>query len=221
MAALVLELYFRFFHFENIRCQFCIELYCTVQGFAKHLTVIFCHKSIYDQIIQLRNVHVANNRDILSENHAILQRSNNNLLLLVKFFFALCIGAVGSFIIYPLPVYLITGKRLLMFPLYMPFLDEDTLVGYCGLSFLHSLWLVQSGVGLAAGDLLFALNILYVLPMVQLFRKRFEELNFFLEMGKSAQNSELVYKCLRNLVKMHQEICRLVENTQQLNLLSS
>lgn len=172
----------------------------------------FYRRSVLGLFEQLRRILQATSNDQSSVNHEIGLRCCTKIQTMVNVFFMLCFLSITLIILYPIPVYLFTGSRTLTFPLHLPFLDPNTLEGYSGLTFMHTLWLVQSGLGLAAADVSLTVLILHIIPMVELFKTRFNELNTILELGTEAQHSEQVYGNLRNLVMMHQDICGLVFN---------
>lgn len=168
---------------------------------------MFNRHELHQIIKQIRHIHLVNNDDLSSVNHKIMLDFGLKIAILVNLFLILCFVTISLFATSPIPIYIFTGDVSPIFPLYIPFLDENTVIGYCGLSFMHIIWLAQTGFGLAVADMSTAAIILYILPMVGLFRKRFEELSKILTLRKVAQDSELVYQCLRNLVKMHQDMC--------------
>lgn len=170
--------------------------------------MLYFREKISGLILEIRNIHEINNNDRTRVNYNILLNASSKILILVNVFLVMTVCTMLLFAIYPLGLYLVTGTKVPIIPMYMPYLDEDTIEGYMGMSFFHLSWLTQTGLGLAAADLLITSMILFILPMVELFRARFKELTGILNLGKKAQESDFVYQCLRNLVKMHQDISK-------------
>lgn len=130
--------------------------------------------------------------------------------MMVNFFVTMTFCTMSLFLMYPVVLYFLTGVVEPILPMTLPYLNANTFKGFIGITGFHILWSAQTGLGLAAADVLIATLVVYTLPMVALFRRRFEELSDILNMGKKAQESEMVYQSLRNLVKMHQDMCRYI-----------
>lgn len=174
--------------------------------------MLYYRKIILGIILQLRHIHKVNILDENSGNHQILHSASSKMLLLVNVFIWLTVCTMSFFAMYPIALYAFTGIVEPIFPMQVPFLNQTTKEGFVGMTCCHLTWLVQTGLGLAAADLLIVMLVLYVLPLVEMFRMRFKELNQILLLGKTAQESELVYQSLRNLVKMHQDISTYLNN---------
>lgn len=177
------------------------------QCFAKYTTVIFSQKKIYNYFQMIREIHTVNHRKPNSANFKILHKASKLILIFTKFFTFLCCFVGAVIIISPIPIYIVTGERTDIFPLYVPFFDEKAQYEYWGAMVIQFAYMAFGALGIVCSDLLFIVPVLYMLPLVEVFRARVKELNDLLVLGEKAQNSEMVYLCLKNIVKMHQEIC--------------
>lgn len=179
-----------------------------LQCVAKYVTVIWYRVTIYNYFEMIRKIHVANNRNPDSKNFEILTRASNMIKLVAITFTWLCIFVGSVIILSPVPQYLIKGERTDIFPLYVPFFDETAYYGYFGSLAIQFFYIMLGALGISCSDLLFIVPVLYLLPLVEIIQTRFEELNDLLLMGESAQNSKAVFLCLRNIIKLHQEISK-------------
>lgn len=108
--------------------------------------------------------------------------------------------------LFPVLYYVLTGERVMIFPLYIPFLDDSTWQGFLTYYALHSWWCVQLIIGLVGADLLMALLLLHTLPIVEIFELSITELNYELVSFPAARQSLMVKMQLRNVIQMHKEI---------------
>lgn len=164
-------------------------------------------QTIYDYFQMIRNIHVVNHGKPDSINYKILDNGSKLILLIVKSFSIMCCGTGFAIVLSPVPLYILNGELVEIYPLFFPFFDENTFYGYIGSTSCQFFYVILGSIGKTGSDLLFIVPVLYVLPLIELFRARFDELNVLLEMGDSAKNSESVYRCVRNIVQMHQEMC--------------
>lgn len=156
----------------------------------------------------IRHIHYVNHNKPDSKNFSILNRASKLVLVVAKIFTWLCVFIGLVIILSPVPKYILSGELSEMFPLYVPIFDETTRYGYVGSIIFQFFYIGLGALGIACSDLLFIVPVLYLLPLVDIFRTRFDELNHLLWLGETARNSEMVYMCLRNIIQMHQEICQ-------------
>lgn len=107
---------------------------------------------------------------------------------------------------FPLIMYLTTGKRVLIYPLLMPLIDENTEMGYSTITCLHLVWMTMLSIGLIGSDGLMAMFVAHIRPMVELFELDVAKLNSVLVLWPELKDSRPVEFWLRNLAKIHQEI---------------
>lgn len=111
------------------------------------------------------------------------------------------------FISFPLITYLVTGEHIVFFPIYIPFVHDDTDGGFVVLSSIHFVWITQVVIGLAGSDALMALLLLHILPISELFVVSVEEMNdALLADDPAVANSAYMKLWLRNLLQMHREL---------------
>lgn len=112
--------------------------------------------------------------------------------------------------LFPVLYYALIGDKVILLPMYVPFLDDSTLCGYVIYYVLHSFWCVQSSIGLIGADLLMALLLLHTLPLVEIFELSISEMNDILVHCPAARQSLLLKMQLRNIIQMHKEIFKCV-----------
>lgn len=112
----------------------------------------------------------------------------------------------GGFMLFPVLYYILTGDRVMIFPVYVPYLDDSTWQGFLTYYAIHSFWCAQLVVGLVGSDLLMALLLLHTLPIVEILELSVEELSYELEHFPAARQSLMVQMQLRNVIQMHKEI---------------
>lgn len=155
----------------------------------------------------IREINVVNQRQPDSLSCKILHRGSSQILLVVKYFTGLVMAVMIVLFLSPVASYLLTGELTDIFPLFSPFFDETTVMGYFGATCFQVIIVFSGALGIASSDVLFMVLVLNVLTLAKLFRARFDELNNLLMIGETAQNSKTVYVCLRNIIKIHQEMC--------------
>lgn len=114
-----------------------------------------------------------------------------------------------GFILYPVIYYLVTDKQIMLYPLYAPYIDDSTLHGYLIYYAVHTFWCLQSVVGLIGSDLLMALLLLHILPLVDIFELSVSEMNEVLvnlKLSRLRESSPMLKVQLRNIIWMHKEI---------------
>lgn len=178
-----------------------------LQGVAKYNTIFFQHNEILDDIEKLRGILLAN-RNVGTQRYGILLQHEQQFRRFFMFFSITLFVVYSTTILFPLPIYLLTGNAVLIYPLYLPFIDTETTSGYLTMNLIHSIWLVMTGIGLVASDGLMALTLVHIRPMVDLFKLGFEELNEVLVSCPNAKDSREVKFWLRNLTKLHQNMTR-------------
>lgn len=80
--------------------------------------------------------------------------------LLFKGIFITYFVSMSAFPLYPIFIYLVNGELVLMIPIYLPFIDEITPVGYTILIIYQFFVFAFASVGLAAVGFLLAIMII-------------------------------------------------------------
>lgn len=114
------------------------------------------------------------------------------------------------FVLFPVLYYVLTGERIMIFPVYVPFLDDSNWQGFMTYFAIHTGWCVQIPLGFVASDLLMALLLLHIWPLVEIFELSIKELNYELMNLPAARQSLTVKVQMRNVIQMHKEIFKSV-----------
>lgn len=170
-------------------------------------TIYFGHDALCFKIEHLRNIYLANQNE-KSSRHAVLLKSARIARFIFELFIVVINGTFIIFIFYPLLVYLFNGERVVIFPLFLPFIDETTDVGYAIITGCQAVWMIQTSIGLIGSDSSMALLLVLVRPMVDMFEISFDEMNSVLESVPRVKHSMELNNWLRNLILMHQEMTR-------------
>lgn len=155
----------------------------------------------------LRELFVAVGTEI-SDRHATLFKWSKRFVYLFKWFSLMIAFPFLVFCMFPVTIYCLSGQRVVMFPIFIPFVDDTTVDGYLLLTSIHALWSIQSAVGLIGGDICMAFLFLHVIPMVELFEISFAELNETCQLHRTFSNKILLKMQLRNILQMHRELAR-------------
>lgn len=112
--------------------------------------------------------------------------------------------------LFPLLIYWVTEKRVLIYPLLLPLIDENSRLGYAIITSIQIVWVSMVGIGFVGSDGLMALLLIHIRPMVELFELDVAELNNVLVCRHNLKDSKAVELWLRNLAKQHQEMTELL-----------
>lgn len=142
-----------------------------------------------------------------TSNYRIMLKWADYSILICKLMFLAIGGMCLAFLGYPIVVYLLTGEREPIMPIFSPFFDKSTRNGYIGMSSIHITWVAQTLVGITSADIFFILSTIFVLTLVDLFENLFDQLNAALQSDKRLGDSKEVQECFNTLIQMHQDIC--------------
>lgn len=82
-----------------------------------------------------------------------------------------------AFVLLPIYMYFVIGKLIPCFPLYVPFVDENTIIGYVELSFFHLLIFCLAITSYAAFEYLIAIMIVSSLMFAKLISMDAQQMN--------------------------------------------
>lgn len=144
----------------------------------------------------------------------IKTKSKNRLALFERFAFyneaifivgfLVYIGAAASFFPYPIYMYVYENKRVPFLSMYIPGIDETTLVGHLTLISLQIPLFFMAIVGMASCDIMYAMMLINIPILARLFEDEINEMNEMLE-EKTVKVHIWKYR-LRNLLVMQQEM---------------
>lgn len=108
------------------------------------------------------------------------------------------------FFTYPIYMYLVKGEIVPVFPIYLPFCDENTTIGFTILTILHiSLITIPVG-GIAAVEFFIAVIMTSSLMFSKLIAFDAQQLN--IELGTKKPKKLAIKSRLRNILLMHKEM---------------
>lgn len=171
----------------------------------KYITVVYMGGRIRCKVDGLRQIFVTN-QNWPTSRHTILHKWILRFHLLFKAMVILYMSVALFFILFPVVMYLFTGQKVVLFPIFLPMVDETTNQGFLTVSSVHLLWIVQTSMGLLGSDSLFALMLLHILPMSELFVVCIEEMNDALKTNPLVGRTEYMAMWLRNILQIHQEL---------------
>lgn len=176
------------------------------QGLVKLRMLVVEHHSIRQSAEFVRSVFAMNRACGEMNAYRILLAASERMVLVVKVMMAAIGVMCMSFVGYPIILYALTGKKVLILPVFMPF-DETTSQGFATMTAFHLVWVIQILVGLTAVDITLILSTINIVPMVELFDNLFGTLNDGLRRNLTISETHEVRQCVTNLMKMHQEMC--------------
>lgn len=109
-----------------------------------------------------------------------------------------------TFLLYPFYIYFLKGELMPLMPLYLPGIDETTIIGYIILNCYLFLCAMFSIIGLGALEFLLAIIIISSLIFAKLISRELQQINIDLQEDDSTM---LVAKGrFKNILLMHQEM---------------
>lgn len=133
-------------------------------------------------------------------------RSSSLLVIICKAFSFIVAATLILFTAAPALFYIFTGKLEPIFPVFLPFVDHSTGLGFAVLFAYHMLLLLVSALGIVGTDLLMGMMYLHVVIMVRLFELRISQLNVVLIKYPMSRASREVHLYLGNIIRLHQDI---------------
>lgn len=100
--------------------------------------------------------------------------------------------------------YFSLNKIVPIMPVYMPFIDENTQIGFVELTIIHLEFIVATVIGSAAVDFMFIMLIFNILFLARVLTDNADELNAILR--KDKVDRHVAKAKLVNILLMHREI---------------
>lgn len=164
----------------------------------------------YYTIIQyLQRFYEANNNEKSKEiSYALVQKWANLFALIVKSFSLLlaCMGVLA--ISSPFVVHALFGDWQPIALVYMPFVDENTFVGFSILYVFHFMTCWLSVIGFICADLVLAVFILHYVPMVLVFEQIVISFNNVITKTEKVSESHEANEYFGNIIQLHKELLR-------------
>lgn len=122
-------------------------------------------------------------------------------------FIAMVVGyyACGlCFLSYPIIMFLANGELFPVFPMFLPFVNENTNIGYTILTIYHIIFVIMPMAGLAGVEFFIAVFMISSLLFAKLITLDAQQINIELSAEKS-EKMKIKYR-LRNILLMHKEM---------------
>lgn len=160
---------------------------------------------IVDKII---DVYTVNSIGAPHKRFKLLQLFSTITELLLKFgFSASCLCGL-VFILNPIFTYVLLNQMKPMLPVYMPFIDENTLNGFIQLTLIQTIFIVAAVIGTSSADFMVVMIVLNIPIFPLIFSDNVHELNGILHAKNNSNDKPVLIKAkLRNLFFMFGEIC--------------
>lgn len=112
------------------------------------------------------------------------------------------------YIVNPIFSYFWLNEIKPMLPVYMPFIDENTLIGFIELTLIHIIFIFTGALGTVSVDFMVVMIVLNVPIFSTIFSDNVHELNDILHARNDGHDKSVLTKAkLRNLFFMFGEIC--------------
>lgn len=120
------------------------------------------------------------------------------------------ISTVSTCFVYPFFVYFTQNEVVPIMPLYVPYVDESTVIGFTIISIYHVLMVLLASFGISATDFFLAIIIISSLMFAKLITLELRQI----QMDLQEKCSEIELKArFRNILRMHKEMCEYVMET--------
>lgn len=113
-------------------------------------------------------------------------------------------SVTSTFFVYPFYMYFVKGELMPIMPLYLPFVDESTCIGYIALNVYQFLCCIISVVGFSALEFLMTIIIISSLIFSKLIGRELQQIN--VDLRDDECNMLMVLGRLTNIFLMHQEM---------------
>lgn len=121
-----------------------------------------------------------------------------------KFILFFYLSLISTCLVYPIFVYTTQNELEVIMPLYLPFINETTIVGYTIINIYHITLISIVSFGIVAIDFFLAIIIISSLIFSKIISLEMHQIHVDLE----EKNKELAIKVrFRNILRMHKEMC--------------
>lgn len=180
-----------------------------LQGIVKYAVMLTNPVNIHRLFRFLENIY-QRNVCRTQRTYVILQRFVRMAELVVKGGVVIIMGSLIGLFATSIVMNIVDGTRKPLFETYLPFVDESSDIGFGILTVFHFLGIFLSGYGTCCTDLLLVLYVIHMKLMVDIFADHLEQLNEALNYCTSdeSQHDERIAVFLRNIIMLHEDICR-------------
>lgn len=150
------------------------------------------------------DIYEANSDNVSSKRAIIAHQLSTICEWIFKCGFALHACAAIFYLLNPLYSYFWLNKIVPIIPVYIPFIDENTQIGFVELTIIHLEFIVLTLIGSGAVDFMFILLIFNMLFLARILADNADELNAILR--KDKVDRRVAKAKLVNILLMHREI---------------
>lgn len=158
-----------------------------------------------DQFIDIFKMNAKNpsrTRQMLMQRHAFITE------LVLKGGFVLYAMAGLFYFIEPIYAFVYYNEFIPLVPVFFPYIDENTTVGYVILTLIHIIYIALATIASACTDFMFIMIIANIPVLSNIFKDEVKELNETL--SEEDADIRVVRGRLRNILLMHRELWEFV-----------
>ncbi|XP_053698705.1 putative odorant receptor 83c [Sabethes cyaneus] len=149
---------------------------------------------------------------------AVVLKNITLLLNLVKVTTVLYLSTILLFSAYPVYMYVFEKTVITMFPLYIPGVSTESILGYWMTNSFHILFAIYGLFGALASDTAFMMFIFHIVSYTELFAIEFdkfaEDLTLIQNDADSKNHSDFCHTQMRQIISSHQEILAYLKSLQ-------
>lgn len=193
----------RFVYFIFFFSQFYLQIRVISQGVAKMYNAFYA-EDFHWTICLIQDLYKIHAKTKSRELAVYFEKFAVFTEILFKIMIIAFLSSTVTFFLYPFYMYFIKGELMPMMPLYLPFVNESTIIGFIIINSYQFLCAVISVVGLSALEFLTAIIIISSLIFAKLISRDLLQINADLQ---EIDPGMLIVKArLRNIFLMHQQL---------------
>lgn len=160
-------------------------------------------KMVVELMNKLVDIYTANSKATSRNRSIVIQKFTNITEIVIKGGLALYVLAGGFYLVNPVYSYYWRNEIVPLLPMYMPFIDENTTIGFSILTSIHLVFVFLAVIGSACTDFMFVMIIVNMPLLSSIFIDNIGELNGFLREEKVDES--LVKAKFKNILLLHRE----------------
>lgn len=163
----------------------------------------------YYAIVRYLRLYYESINDASSASYNLVLRFAKQFALVVKLFSALLFVMGIVVALSPFLLYALFGTWEPLALVYMPFVDENTFIGFWALYVYHLMTVALCVIGFISADLLLGLFTLHYVPMVLVFEHHVVQFNEVITKNLKLAETREAHEFFGNIIVMHKELMRL------------
>lgn len=160
-------------------------------------------KMVVDLMNKLVDIYTANSKTTSRNRSIVIQKFATITKIVIKGGLTLYVLAGCFYLLNPLYSYHWRNEIVPLVPLYMPFIDENTTIGFTILTSIHLVFLALAVIGSACTDFMFVMIIVNMPLLSSIFSDNIGELNAILR--EETVDESLVKTKFKNILLLHRE----------------